>query len=73
MLDAEMYEENERNSISVEGYVDYLEKNFLPYVRKIILHGSSAVKKQTSGFDEFFACFGKSLQTTTVPDEVDIT
>ncbi|CAB4011555.1 Hypothetical predicted protein [Paramuricea clavata] len=54
---------------TVEGYEDYLEENFLPYVRKIILQGSNPVKEQTSGFDEFIECFGKSLINTTVPDE----
>ena len=67
-----MHENNDRHRISIERYENYLEKDFLPYVRKIILHGSNAVKEQTSGFDEFIACLGKSLQNTTVPDEVDI-
>lgn len=67
-----MCEDSDRHNISVEGYENYLEKDFLPYVRKIILHGSNAVKEQTSGFDEFIACIGKSLQNKTIPDEVDI-
>jgi hypothetical protein len=65
-----MRDENNTNSISVEGYEKYLEENFIPYVGRIIIQGSNAVKEKTSGFDEFMTCLGKSLQNVTATDEV---
>ena len=62
--------DHEVKSISHEMYEEFLDETFLPYVRKVILQSTNAVKANSRGLDQFMACLAQCLRCESVPIKV---